>query len=583
LLSCVFLACTLFAGEVSAQILLPKGSRFDFQTRVIEVPASNYGAIALHDFDGKSLETRPPLVEPLGEPPPGWPAQSLAGLEGSVNGRAEFAGRDEKRCRCRTTLGDMRKERVAALYATAEFQVSETALVGGKLLLMRVRYHDGLSVHLNGREIARRNLSADRQSATRLRGSEWELFAIPAELTGIRPGGNLLAVEVRPSSGSQSPVLDLELELAPSGKVLRGPMVQRTTDRSATIVFESDVPSKAEVEYGLSATLGMRALSAGGALARHHEVVLTGLAPGKAVHYRLVVAGRPTRSWTFHTPPERQEPVRFVVYGDTRAGNRTHAKIVSAMLQEPLDFVISTGDMVQRGSDEADWQRFFKVTAELLASVPYYPVAGNHDMGKAGDEQRRMSEIFALWPGPPERPAWGSWYSFTISGVHFVMLDSNSYEHEEQLAWVEADLKAARAAGARAIFAAVHDGPYSRGLHKGNRFAEEHYAPLLRQYGVNLLFAGHDHLYQRGEVEGLAYVVSGGAGAPLYSVRCGVSGKPRCKREDGMKKVERVHHYVLVTVFPSFISMCPKRSDRTEVEPCVRYPLAPQQAQQAAR
>ena len=47
---------------------------------------------------------------------------------------------------------------------------------------------------------------------------------------------------------------------------------------------------------------------------------------------------------------------------------------------------------------------------------------------------------------------------------------------------------------------------------------------------VSFVFSGHDHLYQRGEVDGLKYVVSGGGGAPLYSVRCGAKGKPRCKQ-----------------------------------------------------
>ena len=182
-----------------------------------------------------------------------------------------------------------------------------------------------------------------------------------------------------------------------------------------------------------------------------------------------------------------------------------------------------------------------------------------------------MSELFALWPAPDERPAEGAWHSFDISGVHFVMLDSNNYRHEAQLAWLKQDL--AKAKGARAIFAAVHAGPYSRGLHMGHSYAAEHYVPVLRENGVTLLFSGHDHLYQRGTAEGLNYMVSGGGGAPLYSVRCGKKGKPRCKIKDGMKHVAKEHHYVLITVFPRHVSACPKRVDGTPLEACIRYPL----------
>jgi 3',5'-cyclic AMP phosphodiesterase CpdA len=272
-------------------------------------------------------------------------------------------------------------------------------------------------------------------------------------------------------------------------------------------------------------------------------------------------------------PPSEAEPLRFAVYGDMRGGHVVHGKIIKSLLEEAIDFVIVTGDLVLRGSDEADWQRFFDVAAPLLARFPYYPVAGNHDTGRTGDEELRMNEIFALWPGPGDRPSDGHWYSFEVAGVHFVMLDSNEYRNPMQRRWLQADLKAAQAAGSRAIFAAVHAGPYSRGLHQGSGYAAESYAPILAAHGVTLLFSGHDHLYQRGVVKGLHYMVSGGGGAPLYSVRCGVRGKKRCRADDGMQAVAKENHYILVTVYPKFVEACPKRVDRSPLEACIRYPL----------
>jgi hypothetical protein len=97
--------------------------------------------------------------------------------------------------------------------------------------------------------------------------------------------------------------------------------------------------------------------------------------------------------------------------------------------------------------------------------------------------------------------------------------------------------------------------------------------PVLSRHGVTLTFSGHDHLYQRGKVRGFSYIVTGGGGAPLYSVRCGVPGKPRCKVKDGMQHVQSVHHYVLVSVFPGHVEVCPRRADSTPVEPCVTYRL----------
>lgn len=242
-------------------------------------------------------------------------------------------------------------------------------------------------------------------------------------------------IEVRPGSHSHGVRFDASLVLREAGRVVRGPMVQRVREQSASIRFDTDLPSLAHVEYGATSSLGKRAKSALGTLARHHRAELTGLAPGHAVHYRVVAAGQPGQSHIFHAPPKGPESLRFAVYGDVRGGHRVHANIASALLDEAIDFVLVTGDMVLRGSDEADWQRFFSVAGPLLARLPYYPVAGNHDTGNSGDERRRMSDLFALWPAPDDRPAEGAWHSFDISGVHFVMLDSNHYRHEAQLAW----------------------------------------------------------------------------------------------------------------------------------------------------
>jgi 3',5'-cyclic AMP phosphodiesterase CpdA len=156
-----------------------------------------------------------------------------------------------------------------------------------------------------------------------------------------------------------------------------------------------------------------------------------------------------------------------------------------------------------------------------------------------------------------------------------VMLDSNAYSDSAQRAWLEADLAAARKRGARAIFAVTHDGPYSRGTHGGNKTAVRDYVPILTRHQVTLLFSGHDHIYQRGRMDELDYIVSGGGGAPLYRLTCGVAGRPACKTDDGMLHAAKEHHYVMVTVYPTHVETCARFLDRTPLEPCVTYKLPP--------
>jgi 3',5'-cyclic AMP phosphodiesterase CpdA len=182
--------------------------------------------------------------------------------------------------------------------------------------------------------------------------------------------------------------------------------------------------------------------------------------------------------------------------------------------------------------------------------------------------------MLALPPGPPGRPAGAYWYSVDLADIHLVFLDSNAYERVEQDAWLEADLAAARKRGVRAILAFTHDGPYSRGTHRGNRDARTRLAPILARYRVDYVFSGHDHIYQRGEAGGLHYIVSGGGGAPLYGASCGVPGKPACAVDDGMRHFAREHHYLVLTIDATTIEVCPRKPDGRLLERCTRSPLA---------
>ncbi|MBL4634294.1 MAG: metallophosphoesterase family protein [Kofleriaceae bacterium] len=560
-------------------VLVAEESEYDYMAVSAELPASKYIGIALHDLErardpSTESDKRPVVLEESSCPSEGWPAAALHGPSLRTGNAPMATSTGSGDCKCKTKLGDTRSKRLAALYVNRKFSLP-TGVVPKDydFLSLRIAYRDGVKAYLNGQLIASRNMQNTPASASdRVRGPEWEEFILPLP-GGLLTKTNLLSIELRPARLRNGVRFDAELSLQKASALARGPLLQQVRETSAIVSFDTHLPVAAKVLYGTSAQLGKQALSAGASLARHHQVKLTGLSPGQVVHYQVVFAGGATEVLRFHVPPPREKVLHFAVYGDMRGGHRIHAQIVSALQAELIDFVIVTGDLVLRGSDEADWQRFFAVAQPLLARLPFYPVAGNHDRGSSGDEARRMKEIFVMWPGPTNRPAGGHWHSFEQSGVHFVMLDSNHYRNSDQLAWLEKDLKSARKRGVRAIFAAVHAGPYSRGLHRGNSYAEEHYAPLLRKYGVSILFSGHDHLYQRGEVAGLPYMVSGGGGAPLYSVRCGIKGKPRCKKRDGMQHVAKEYHYILISVFPKFVRACPKRIDRTPLEACIRYKL----------
>jgi hypothetical protein len=541
-------------------VLVARGSTWQVATASGPAPTRQLAAVALGGLD-VAAGRQPAGVaihgaDELGAPPPAWP----------------LANRDDaRRQKAPIELEPAEAERVALLWATRRFTLGDDDH-DLRVLDVHARYGDGIVIWLNGVEIARRRIARDArpmEMASLIRGPEWETWHVPVAPGMLRPGDNVVAVEVRPSGRSSAPRLDVELVGRPAAALVRGPYLQDVGGDAATIVVETDLPSEVAVEWGPSDALGTRVESAAGAALRH-EVRITGLPASAPVHYRVIAAGAATPIRSFRTLPARGEVVRVAVYGDVRGGHRRHAELVARIREEDPDLVLGTGDLVMRGSDEGDWQRFFAVAGELLASVPFWSAPGNHDMGRAGDRRRRFADVFVL-PDAAERPDWASWYAFDAGDLHITMLDSNAYAEPAQLAWLDADLKSARARGARVLLTLTHDGPFSRGTHMGNQDAVARYVPVLVAYGTTLLVSGHDHIYQRGEQGGLPYVVSGGGGAPLYPIRCGVPGKDACKYDDGMQHVAKEHHYVMLTIYPDSVEMCPKRPDGTALEPCTRY------------
>jgi hypothetical protein len=96
--------------------------------------------------------------------------------------------------------------------------------------------------------------------------------------------------------------------------------------------------------------------------------------------------------------------------------------------------------------------------------------------------------------------------------------------------------------------------------------------PVLEAAGVTVVFSGHDHDYERGRVGRLDYVVSGGGGAELRTPRCGPGARHR-RCPSRVKAFANEHHYVLVELQRDRLRVCPKRPDRSPLEPCFSLPL----------
>ena len=237
----------------------------------------------------------------------------------------------------------------------------------------------------------------------------------------------------------------------------------------------------------------------------------------------------------------------FVALGDNRSNPDRWSKVANAAAQARPDLVVHTGDLVSSGRCDWLWrEQFFAPAAELLATVPFLPVIGNHE--------NEAPLYYKLFPSPGGREDSPNWQR-TAAGVQFIGIDGEAdwSAGGENARWLEGVLAGSRA---RFIFLVTHYPAWSSARHgrldeKGERPAERPVAqarevilPLLARYGVAAMLAGHDHTYQRSEPpEGVSVIVTGGAGAPLYE-----QSENSVKQNPYLKVFFEVLNYCVFTV-----------------------------------
>ena len=260
-----------------------------------------------------------------------------------------------------------------------------------------------------------------------------------------------------------------------------------------------------------------------------YKAVLTGLPAGSACGYE-VTCGAARAGGTFRTVPEQPAPFTFIAYGDNRTDAEAHRKVAARFAAHGPAFIIHTGDMVSDGA-YPEWQpQFFAPLREVLRGVPLWPALGNHD----GDYRK----YFAVPAGGQ-----GLWYSFDYGDAHFVSLDTMS-DKPDMLGWCGRDLAGSKA---RWKIAFYHLPSYDVGSH-GTRWGLKNYLPIFRKHGLDLVFSGHTHSYQRfkplftrgeNEAHPITHVVAAGGGAPLHAV---------AQQDSFLAASAESHHYLVVTV-----------------------------------
>jgi hypothetical protein len=201
--------------------------------------------------------------------------------------------------------------------------------------------------------------------------------------------------------------------------------------------------------------------------------------------------------------PNRPGSLKFLAFGDNGTGERPEYEVAQQMTslrgRFAFDLVIMLGDNMYGSQRPADYVKKFEqpYAALLSAGVKFQASLGNHD---------RPDQVNYK----PYNMNGQRFYTYVRGNVRFFALDSTLMD-KRQLDWLEAALREARDDWKICYF---HHPLYSNAARHGSSVdLRTLLEPLFVKYGVNVVFSGHDHVYERIKPQkGIYYWVVGSAG-----------------------------------------------------------------------
>lgn len=420
-------------------------------------------------------------------------------------------------------------------YFRKKFNVADTTSI--VTLKLRINYDDGFVAYINSVEVARSsNMGAgtvtyNTYASPDHEGGSFEIFYL--NTSSLLVGENILAIEVHQCNATSSDV-GFNLELGYEFLF----HIHLTWDRDGTdttviVTWATSESVASVVQYGLTDSYGSEvsgstfySSSCGYYI---HTVLLEGLTPDTLYHYRCGSSGKWSDDHAFTTglPKGSRNAFTFGALGDSRSDDYNRNLVKEGMRFNNPRFSIHSGDLVEDGTIQSQWNQWFETMENLISNSVQMPALGNHEK----DAQSYFDQF--VLPGNEK------WFSFNYGNAHFICIyapydTSTVPSGSEQYNWLEADLQKANSdPDITWKFAFWHVPPYSSGSHGSNLTLRSQLTPLLEQYGVDICFLGHDHTYERTYMlnydakivqtdpnfkspAGTIYVLTGGAGAPLY-------------------------------------------------------------------
>jgi hypothetical protein len=252
-----------------------------------------------------------------------------------------------------------------------------------------------------------------------------------------------------------------------------------------------------------------------------YTAALSGLIPDTQYIYRAGIDGAWSDTLSFTTAADTEE-YSFLYMGDVQSGYADWGSMLDSVYQgfPEIEFSLMGGDLTDY---DTEWGQFLDAAAGVFSRIPLMPAKGNHD-------GNMYLQFFALPDNGPEGMQ-KEFYSFDYGNAHFLVLNSMYNTDETVKQWLREDLQNTTKAWKFTMFHYPAYPAFDDGKTVDDSI-RENWVPILEQYGVDMVFVGHQHQYMRtypiyqGAVQadpaayGIVYVM-GNAGSKYYGAGSG--------------------------------------------------------------
>lgn len=302
----------------------------------------------------------------------------------------------------------------------------------------------------------------------------------------------------------------------PTVYVNRYPYIQLPDTNSVLIAWRTTQKFTGKIEYGLTGKYGLEVVEDSSSY--KHSLKISGLSPDTKYYYRVLNGSDQFGdSAYFYTKPGNQnDTVSILAFGDSGVNNQTQYNVASLMENEVdnIDFGIHVGDVSQGSGDEYD-EIFFKPYQNIVNKKNIFVCIGNHDTYY--DNAATYLDSYYL----PHNNKQSSerYYSYRWGSTFFINMDSNIDFNpgSDQYEFLTDALKSEDYKTADWTFVYFHHPPYCElwDSWDGDDNVRNHLVPLFEKYNVDMVLNGHTHGYERGELNRVHYIITGGGGGGL--------------------------------------------------------------------